>query len=72
MNILTDSRFWKYSLNFNGLLLYLLCESKKDNNQDSNKTIIEVLSNSELIEKRTPFFQYWVILTRWVSIFIQL
>lgn len=61
MKIINDSRYWKYSLNPRGFILFLIGESKvKSVNKKGEKRIRDVLSNHETL-KMAPFLKYWDI-----------
>lgn len=61
MKIINNSRYWKYSLNPRGFVLFLIGESKfKSVNKKGEKRIREVLSNHETL-KIAPFLKNWDI-----------
>jgi hypothetical protein len=59
MKIINDSRYWKYSLNPKGFMLYLLGESKIClADKESPQRIRNVLSNLEIL-RIAPFLENW-------------
>ncbi len=56
----SDSKNWRYTLNFRGFLLFLIGISNIFNKKIMYKRIKEVISN-ERIKELAPFLQYWDI-----------
>ena len=58
-----DKRNWRYSLNFKGMLLYLLGESKiilsSPSSKKSKNRIKGVISNPLVTQEIVPFLKYW-------------
>jgi hypothetical protein len=61
MKIINDSRYWKYSLNSRGFILFLAGESKiKPGDVRSDQRIRDVLINPVILTI-APFLEYWDI-----------